>query len=181
MRQRFYSTEAVILARKNIGEADRLITALTKHFGKIRVLAKGVRRITSRKRGHLEVFSLTKLQVQRGKELDLVTEAETIDNFAQIRKSLKKVSLAYYFMEVIDRTTREGAPHPQLYAMLLANLRMLKTESKLRALKTKFVYQTLTILGFWPKGKPMPDPDRKLEEVIERRLSSVRVGKKLFS
>ena len=109
-----------------------------------------------------------------------MTEAEIIENFAEIRKSLKKVALAYYFMEVVGRTTHEGEKHSELYENILENLRRLKTAKELKKLRKQFVYESLSILGFWPKGKILLDPDAKLAEVTERNLSSVRVGKRLL-
>lgn len=135
----------------------------------------------SRKRGHLEVFNRIKFHAVKGKGLDLIMEAEIIDGFAEVRKNLKKIALAYYFMEVVGRTTREAEPHPELYSYILKNLRMLKTETKLKRLRVNFVYEVLTALGFWPRGRALPNPDLKLEEVIERQLSSVRVGKRILS
>jgi len=181
MHPRNYSDEGIVLARRSYGEADRILSVFSKHHGRVSLLAKGVRRTTSRKRGHIEVFSYIKLQASHSKSLDLITEAETIDNFGEIRKNLKKAALAYYFMEVVGRTTREAEPHPELYSYLLKNLRMLKTETKLKRLRVNFVYEILTALGFWPRGRALPNPDLKLEEVIERQLSSVRVGKRILS
>lgn len=174
-----YSDEGVILARRNYSEADRILSVYTKNHGRISLIAKGIRRPQSKKRGHLEVFSYMKFQASKGRSLDLMIEAEIIDNFTQIRKNLKKISLAYYFMEVIGRTTHEAEPHGEIFDLIIRYLRTLKSETKLKKLRTNFVTETLSVLGFWPKGKSLPNPDSKLEEVVERQLSSVRVGKKL--
>jgi len=175
-----YSSEGIILARRNYGEADRIISILSKNYGRITVLAKGIRRPTSRKRGHLEVFSQIKFQAKRGKGLDILTEAETIENYGELRTNLKKAALAYFFMEAIGRMTHEDEPQPELYSSLLKNLKILKHEEKLRTLKDNFIVEVLTLLGFWPKGVPLPNPGVKLEEITERTLYSARVGKKLF-
>ena len=111
--------------------------------------------------------------------MGMMTEAEIIDSFESIRKDLKRVALAYYFMEVIGRTIHEEEKNIELYDLLLKYLENLKEEKKLYSLRKNFVYQVLTIQGFWPKGKPLVSPDAKLEEVIERQLGSARVGKKL--
>lgn len=180
MRPRTYSDEGIVLARRSYGEADRILSVYCKNHGRVSLMAKGVRRTTSRKRGHLEVFSQIRFQAFHGKGLDLISEAEIIDNFSEVRKNLKKVALAYYFMEVVGRTTHEGQPHPELYSNVLKNLRMLKTEIKLKKLRLDFVLILLTVLGFWPRGRTLADPDAKLEEVTERNLSTVRVGKRML-
>ncbi|OGM15552.1 DNA repair protein RecO [Candidatus Woesebacteria bacterium RIFCSPLOWO2_01_FULL_43_11] len=181
MTPRRYSDEGIVLARRSYSEADRIISILTKSHGRIVVLAKGVRKLTSRKRGHLEVFSQIKFQASRGKSLDILTEVETVNNFGEIRMDLKRTALAYFFMEVIGRTTHEGEPHRELYSHILENLRLLKSERKLRTLKNNFIVEVLTSLGFWPRGKVLPNPQAVLESVTERQISSARVGKKLIT
>ena len=177
--RRSYVDEAIVLARRNFSEADRILSVFSKGHGRLSLLAKGVRRPSSRKRGHIEVFNRIKFQGLKGRGLDMMTEAEIIDSFEMVRKDLKKVALAYYFMEVIGRTIHEEEKNIELYGLLQDYLEKLKEEKKLLSLRKNFVYQVLTILGFWPKGKYLPDPDSKLEEVTERQLNSARVGKKL--
>jgi DNA repair protein RecO (recombination protein O) len=181
MNIRSFSDEGIVLARRNYGEADRILVLFSKHHGRISLLAKGIRRLTSRKRGHLEVFNYLKFQAIKGKGLDLIVEAETIDDFQIIRKNLKKVSLAYYFMEVAGRITHESEPNWELFDSILDYMDKLKTEIKLKKLRLNFIVDLLTITGFWPKGEVLINPDGKLEEVIERQLNSVRVGKKINS
>ena len=177
--RRSYSDEAIVLARRNFSEADRILSVFSKGHGRITLIAKGVRRPSSRKRGHIEVFNRIKFQAEKGRGMGMMTEAEIIDSFESIRKDLKRVALAYYFMEVIGRTIHEEEKNMELYDLLLKYLENLKEEKKLYSLRKNFVYQVLTIQGFWPKGKPLASPDTKLEEVIERQLGSARVGKKL--
>ena len=176
-----YSSEAIVLARRNYSEADRILVVLTKNFGKISLLAKGVRLPKSKKRGHLEVFSHIKFSASKGKSLDLITEAEMIDSYAEIRANLKKVSVAYFFMEGVGRLIHEGEKNEQLFNFMLDYLNKLRESSHLRKLRLNYIYDILVILGFWPKGRRMDNPDFVLEEVTERKLTSLRVGKKLFS
>ncbi len=181
MRPRSYSSEAIVLARKSFGEADRILVVYSKKLGKISLIAKGVRKLKSRKRGSLEVFSQIKFSAARGKNLDIVTEVEIIDSYPDLRKNLKKVAVAYYFMEVIGRITHEGEKNLALYFQILKNLRMLKERKDLKNLRKTFVYNTLVLLGYWPRGKHMENHDSVLEDVTEREISSRRVGKKLLS
>ena len=78
------------MARQNYSEADRILKLFTKHYGKVSIIAKGVRKPKSRKRGSLEVFGHIKFAASRGKNLDLMTEVEIIDSFELVRKSLKR-------------------------------------------------------------------------------------------
>ncbi len=180
MNQKRYSGEAIILTRWNYGESDRVLTVISNHHGKLRLLAKGVRKPKSRKRGHLEVFSHIKFSASKGRGLDLITEVETVESFHGVRKNLKKVVLAYYFMEVVSRVVHEGEANLKLYEIIQKFLGKLSGTGDLRHLRLNFIEELLTSLGFWPRGKILTDPDAKLAEVVEKNLSSVRVGKKLF-
>ena len=181
MTPKRYSSEGIVLARRNYSEADRILVIYSKNYGKISLIAKGVRRLNSRKRGHLEVFSHIKFSAAKGKNLDILTEAEIIDFFPKVREDLKKVAVAYYLMEVVGRTTRDDEPNTEVFSIILEYLKRLKKEGKLRKLRLDFILKILTDLGFWPKGKIMDNPDKVLEEVVEREMTSVRVGKKLLS
>jgi len=180
MKPRSYTSEGIVLARRNWGEADRILVIYSKNQGRISLIAKGVRRPKSRKRGHIEVFNRVAFQGAIGRGIDIMTEAEVINDFKEIRKNLKKVSLAYYFCEVIGKITHDGEPNIEVYNLLVENLGNLKTAKRLKILRLGFILKLLTLLGFWPKGEPLSDPDRQLEEVIERQLSSVRVGKMML-
>ena len=87
-RQRLYRLSAVVLKRRDLGEADRLLTVMTRDKGKLTLLAKGVRKSASRKAGHVEPFTHVEFLVARGKSLDLVTQAETITAHRQLRENL---------------------------------------------------------------------------------------------
>lgn len=144
-------------------------------------MAKGVRKLKSRKRSSLEVFSRIKFAATRGKSIDLMTEVDLIESFNGSRKNLKKVSVAYFFLEVIGRLTREDQKNEDLYKLLLDYLRGIGRTSSLKSLRNEFIYNVLVILGFWPKGKKMDDADSVLENIIERQLFSARVGKRILS
>jgi DNA repair protein RecO (recombination protein O) len=178
---RGYTSEGIVLTRRNFGEADRILSIYSKDHGRVSLIAKGVRRPTSRKRGHIEVFNLVKFQAVIGHGLDMMTEAEVVDDFKSIRGSLKKVSLAYYLMEVVGRITHEGESNIELFNLLSSTLIQLQTATELKSLRLDFVLKLLTLLGYWPKGVKLGDPDEKLEEVIERQIFSLRVGKIMSS
>ena len=175
------STEGIVLSSRAYSEADKIITIYTAKHGKLSFIAKGVKRPKSRKRGSLEVFSHVKLQAQRGKGMPLLTEVEILDSFNPIRKDLKKVAVAYFIAETILRTTRDEEPHAEIYWLLVHYLTKLKKEVLLKKLRNEFSLELAETLGFIPKGQFVPDTDELLESIIERKLGSVRVGKKLQS
>ncbi|MFA6073902.1 MAG: DNA repair protein RecO [Candidatus Woesearchaeota archaeon] len=180
MRSKTYSSEGIILSRKNYSEADRILVVLSKHFGKVSLLAKGIRKIKSKKRGHLEIFSKVKFSAAKGHGMDIVTEVETLNDFAKVRTNLNKISLAYYFCEVIYKITHEDGHASTVYGLLSTALGQLEQETELKKLRMKFIYDLLTNMGYWPVGKKLVEADIVLDDVIERKITSVRVGKKVL-
>jgi DNA repair protein RecO (recombination protein O) len=180
MLSRGYSSEAIILSKKNYDEADRILIVYSKNFGQLRLVAKGIRKPKSRKRGHLEIFSYIKFSAVRGKFMDIITEAEAIDTFDEIRHDLKKITVAYYVCEILGKLTRDGEKNDRIFSDSLNFLRELKISKRLRTLRKRFVTDLMISMGFWTAGKELEDPDKFLEEVIERRVNSVRVGKALL-
>lgn len=179
MRIQTYTSEGIVLARRNYGEADRILVVYSKDSGRLSLIAKGIRRPKSRKRGHLEIFSRIEFQARAGRGLDLMTEVEVVDDFKDLRKSLKKISLAYYICEVVGKITHENEKNEELFNLILSFLNRLKRETQLRNLRLEFLNELLTLMGYWPKGKVLVDPDRQLAETVEKQISSVRVGKRL--
>jgi DNA repair protein RecO (recombination protein O) len=180
MIPRRYLSEAVVLARRDFSEADRILTVYTKNYGKLTFIAKGVRKLKSRKRGSIEVFSQIKFSAARGKNLDIVTEVELINSFKEIRKNLKKTSVAYYLVEAVSKLTQEGEENKELYNLLVDNLARLQSAKGLKELRMDFILKLLTLLGYWPRGKKLENADEAIENIVERELSSKRVGNKVL-
>lgn len=181
MKLHSYSSEGIVLSRKNYGEADRILIVFSKNFGKLSLLAKGIRKIKSKKRGHLEIFSKIKFGAIKGNGMDIMTEAETINDFAGVRVNLNKITLAYYFSEVINKITHEDGNPSIVYSLLSKSLLELENETELKKLRLNFIYNLLTEMGYWPKGEKIVDADIVLDDVLERKINSVRVGKKMLS
>lgn len=121
-RQRVYSTEALVLRRHDFGEADRLVTLFTPRYGKIRAVAKGVRRPTSRKAGHLEPLTRVKLQLAKGRNLDIITQAEASELYSNLRRDLVSIGHANYIVELLDRFTMEREENTAVYRLAIATL-----------------------------------------------------------
>jgi DNA repair protein RecO (recombination protein O) len=107
-RERLYPTDGIILHRIDFGEADRLLTVFTPRLGRLRLLAKGARKLTSRKAGHIEPFTYVHLLVARGRNLDIVSQVETLEAFRPLREDLERASQAYYLAELISGFIEEG-------------------------------------------------------------------------
>jgi DNA repair protein RecO (recombination protein O) len=126
---RVYATEAIVLRRTDFGEADRILTLFTPAYGKVRAIAKGVRRTTSRLAGHLEPFARTQLLLATGRELDIVTQAEARERLDHLRDDLWHATGAWYTAELVDRFLQDADPHPQLYRRFTRTLALLDTHA----------------------------------------------------
>jgi DNA repair protein RecO (recombination protein O) len=121
-RERVFRTEAVVLRRQDLGEADRLLSVFTPDYGKLRLVAKGVRRPRSRKAGHLEPLTRTSLLIARGRDLHIVTQAEAIETFPTLQRDLGRLAQGSYAAELVDRFTWEEGESRALYRLLVETL-----------------------------------------------------------
>lgn len=126
---RVYTTEAIVLRRTNFGEADRILTLFTPSYGKVRAIAKGVRRTTSRLSGHLEPFTRTQLLLATGRDLDIVTQAEGRERLDHLRDHHWHATGAWYVAEMVDRFLEDADPHPRLYHLFARTLRLLDDDA----------------------------------------------------
>lgn len=150
-RGRTYRTEAVILRRQNLGEADRLVTLFAPAHGKLRSIAKGVRRPGSKKAGHLEPFTRSRLLLARGRELDIITQAETIDAFASMRQDLARLGQASVAIELIDRFGVQEAESGEMYQLLVRTLERLDREADPEMALRYFQVRLLDLVGYRPE------------------------------
>ena len=144
---RSYKVDGIILKRTNVGETDRILTIYTEKHGKIRAIAKGVRRITSRKGGSLELFNLVSLFISSGKNLDIITETSVVNSFSGWRKDLRSVGVAYYLCELIDKLTPDGQNNRQVFELLKESLDSID-KGNFSAFVRNFEENLLEELGF---------------------------------
>ncbi len=172
-----YKSEAIILKRINFGEADKIVTFYTKHYGKVTCLAKGIRRLTSRKRGNLEIFNQITFFASKGKSMDIVTETEVLKSFSCWRSDLNKIAIAYQLCEMVDKLTAEESETAEVYELLVEFLGKLENLdlTKRSFFLGDFGLKLLKILGYWPKDKPVPENFHTsvlVEEIIEKELKA---------
>jgi DNA repair protein RecO (recombination protein O) len=111
-------TDAIVLSRFNYGEADRIMTLFTPAHGKFKVIAKGVRRTTSRLGGALEPLAELRVALARGRTFDVVTQVQVIHAWLRLRDSLESAATAWYLAELADRSLEERHEAEGLYALL---------------------------------------------------------------
>jgi len=143
---------AIVLRHADWGEADRLVTLYTREQGKLRAVAKGARKITSRKAGHLEPFTHVKLQLARGRSLFIVTQADTVEAYLPLRETLVMAGTASYVVELLDRFVyeEEGA-NPTLFRLLAETLRRLTDGEDPWLAVRYYEMRLLDFLGFRPQ------------------------------
>lgn len=164
-RPRVYTTEGVILRRRNIGEADTIFTVFSPTEGKFDAVAKGVRKARSHMRGHLEPLTRSKLLLAHGRTLDVFTQAETITGYRTLREDLDLCGAAVYCCELVLRFTAERQEHRELYELLLNTLDALDARAPLHTVRY-FELELLGLMGYEPQvdacavcGKRLPEAD----------------------
>ncbi len=120
---RTYRTEALSLRKMPLGEADLLLTLYTRDAGTLRAVAKGARKTTSKLVGYFEPLTLNRLALSKGRNLDIVTQAQVIDNFSALKSSLTGLTQGLYIAELLDGFGSEANPNPELYYLSLEALR----------------------------------------------------------
>ena len=139
--------EGIILKRRNFGEADRILTVFTLQRGKISVLAKGVRRITSRRAGSIELLNRVSMYLYQGRGMPILTEAESMDVYPKLKEDLTLSTYAYHILELVDKLTAENQDNRILYEHLVQVLQRLSKNPR-QILIRAFEAKILTNLGF---------------------------------
>lgn len=173
-REKVYRTESIVLRRTDFGEADRLLTVFTPERGKLKLVAKGARKPTSRKSGHVELFSLGQLMVAVGRDLDIVTQAETVEPYLGLREDLLRTTYAYYFAELADAFTAERDENQPLFGLLKDGFGWLCSEEDLPLVARHFELHLLGLVGFQPQLYVCGGCKKRLEPVAN--FMSVAAG-----
>ncbi len=148
---RIYRTEAVVLKQRRLGEADRIITLYTPQLGKIDAVAKGIRRQTSRKAGHLEQLTLTSLLLAHGQNLDLITQSETVESFLPVREDLQRLASGLYVAELVDRFTELRSENYAVFRLLVETMQRLAVSDTRELAVRYFELHLLSHLGYRPQ------------------------------
>jgi DNA repair protein RecO (recombination protein O) len=149
--QRVYKAHAVVLARIPIGETDKVVTLLTREWGKLRAIAKGARRPTSRLAGATELFTYARMLLSAGQNLDVLSQAEVREAFPGLRQDLMKIGNASYLAELADAVTTERQPNAELFDLLLSALYVVERSDRPDLGARMFELKALRLLGYEPQ------------------------------
>lgn len=148
---RVYSTPAIVLRQRRLGDADKILTLYTASDGKIDAVAKGVRKTRSHMAGHVEPLTHATIQLAKGKTLDIVTQVETIESFQVLRDDLERTSRALYACELLDKFTETHEPNFELYRLLLDALRRLSERDDIDTVVRFYEMALLDAMGYRPE------------------------------
>ena len=144
-----FADDGIVLRTHKLGESDKIVRVLTRGHGKRSAVAKGARKTTSRFGGRLEPLTLLELFLHRGRSMDTIQQTEIKTSFKEVREDLDLFLHASAMVELIDRITLEGEPHPELFDLLERGLTLLGSHPG-RAPETLvfFEFRVLAAAGF---------------------------------
>lgn len=145
----YYNTRGYVLRRFNLGEADRIITFITPDHGKLKAVARGVRRMKSKLAGHLELFSHVELQIAGGKSLDVITGAKLLEAPPQL--DYDQLGQAYLYAQMVDKLVDEGDTPQDIYTITQMALNDLVGVGASNLGELYFKLRLAALLGYQPE------------------------------
>lgn len=152
-----YRTQGFILKKIDRGEADQLFTVYTRDFGKLEILGRAIRKISSKLRSGADIFYLTEIEFIQGKAYKTLTDAILIDKFKNLRKNFKKLAIAYKIAEVLDDLVKGQEPDEKIWRLLNETFEKLNKleirNAKLELIYYYFFWNFISSLGYQPEIK----------------------------
>ena len=161
-------TQALIIKKRDLKDADRLVTLYTEELGKIVVKAKSVKKSSAKLKGHLELFILSDVMIAQGKSMDIVTNAEIRENHTRLRNNLEALIVAYYFSELIDKLIVGSEKDKQIWQLLVTSFSQLNHLNPVYAnIVSNFENKLLKYLGYDLTQK---NTDQSVTDFIQTNL-----------
>lgn len=172
---RSYKTHGFVLKRSNFGESDKILTVFTYNQGKISLVAKGIRKIHSRKAPHLELFNIVTIYAAIGKKYDYITEAQSHRSYRKLKKNLTRIIFAYQVLEIVNLLCPEKEQHQEVYRLLVNVMEKLDvSDEDPELILENFTVCILQNLGYLSTEKTLSSIQIKnfLRDTVERSLKS---------
>ncbi|PIU46961.1 DNA repair protein RecO [bacterium (Candidatus Gribaldobacteria) CG07_land_8_20_14_0_80_33_18] len=166
-----YQTEGFVLKKEDQAEADQLFTIFSKDFGKIKILGKAIRKITSKLRAGMELFYLSQIEFIQGKTYKILTEAMVIDKFKEMRENLERLNIAFKISEDLDNLLKGEEQDEKIWQLLLEVFEKL---NNLQLIYHYFFWNFISILGYKPELYFCASCQKKLKP--EKLYFSVKEG-----
>ena len=160
-----------VIKRVNFFDADKFITIFTKNHGKIDVLAKGVRKITSRRSPHVELLNLINFQAIKTKKNYILTDVEVVSTSSHLKNNYEKVGIIFLICELVDKLCPVGVKHEDIFTLTKNTVNGFKINDSCGLFD--FQVSLLTCLGFWDAKRKFQNAweiDRFIENVVERKI-----------
>ena len=148
---RTYQTEAIVIKKTKLGEADSILTLYTPHMGKIQGFAKSLRKPRSKLAGHLELLTYSLVSFARGKNLDTITGSQTINTFLPLKSDLWLTSCALYATELVNQFTVDHVENYPLFQLLKETMEQLCEASNKELILRYFELHLLSRVGYQPQ------------------------------
>jgi DNA repair protein RecO (recombination protein O) len=172
---REYNTEAIVIRKTKLGEADSILTFFTPHLGKIQGFAKSLRKPRSKMAGHLELLTCSTVALSRGRNVDTITGAQTIDAFVPLKSDLWLTSCGLYVAELVNQFAAEHQENYPLFQLILETLKRLCTEPNKELTLRYFELHLLENAGYRPQMHECVACHKALEPV-ENSFSAAAGG-----
>lgn len=172
--KRSFLESAIVLKRQNIGETDRMITLLTEGQGKIVVRAKGVRKISSKRKSHLELFNTVRAHIHERDHVSVLGQTVLLLDRSFIKRDLKRLRIAYHLTELVGRLVGDHQPVREVYTLLNRALSSIASHSWDEEDRWTLAFESklLKLLGFGVPSEDLEDIHEYIEELTDRRLRS---------
>ena len=142
----------ICVKNQPFAEADKLVTLFSREHGKLRVVAKGARRVPSRLGGKVESFTYSDCFIAKGRSLDILSQCEVLETFQSIRDDERLLKVGYYMLKLVDAGTVEGQQNPELFDLLLMGLTALKQKKDVRLVERRFEKAFMRVEGIYRDG-----------------------------
>jgi DNA repair protein RecO (recombination protein O) len=157
-----YRANAIVLRRTDFGEADRILTLYTREHGKLSAIAKGARKPISRLAAATEMFTYGRYFLATGRNLDVLTQAETRESFPEIRDDVHRVAYAVYILELVNEMIEDRDPNYDLFDTLLSSLYLLEGSVDPETVARAFELYLMTVSGYRPNLESCGQCDAEL-------------------
>lgn len=151
----YYRSQGFVLKKENRGEADQLLTIFTKDFGRVKLLARSIRKIKSKLRSSIELFYLSEIEFVQGKTYNTLIGARLLDKFPQIRQNLEALAITYKIAQIFDKLIKGQEKDENLWQLLEQTFKKLDrqglSQESLEQLYKHFLWQFLILLGYDPE------------------------------
>jgi len=167
---RVLKTEAIVFKKNSLLNKDVIITFLTQELGKVRVLAKGIKKITSRRLPHVQTGNLLKIVIHKNNDRFFLSETQLISSFSQIKNDPTKINYLYYFLFVLEKILPEDQKEDLIYVItkhyLVDLAKNIFTKDKL----VSYLNKVLIKLGYLHKGRSFNELNFFIQEIINEKI-----------